>query len=225
MLKPNLSALEGTPDGLLRDVTVDISDSQFMAETQGEAHKAGALNLKQEAEKLLQDKSDSLFNNQGAAQNIAQQAQQQAMPGATNIGNGQHKVKLGAIINGETGVKVMDTMIPLLFVFLFRVGLGVKVNKKELQLTAPERSTATPAMQACLDTISINLSNPWVALAIILAFCYSSKAAEIGMDRYFDKLDKDEFVKESGGGTSGKGAGQAGKKRGPYKKDKEGVTS
>lgn len=107
-------------------------------------------------------------------------------------GNGQDKAEnafkgetggttAGALIGGDLAVDLMDLALPAIFVFV-TVKIGYKLDRKELQLTAKEKATIAPAMQAVLDRMSIDMNNPYANLALIMSIVYGSKLMAIAPD-------------------------------------------
>jgi hypothetical protein len=106
-------------------------------------------------------------------------------------------VNLGGIVQGEWAVNIMDAILPALMVAAFYY-FGVKIRKSELQLTEKEKQTIAPVMQKCLDSILLNFSNPWAALAWTLGGIYGGKLMEKGLVGWIDKLNEtkqDEVLK------------------------------
>jgi hypothetical protein len=87
------------------------------------------------------------------------------------------------MMESKLAIELMDSLIPALLVVLFRYGKMI-VKKAELQLTAKEKETLAPVVQACMDQLMLNFNSPWVALAFTGGMIYGSKIVEIyGTDR------------------------------------------
>lgn len=177
----NLTAVKETPDYLMKDITanIEISDSQLLKDlgTTGiPADKLDAFNLKAAAELKGMKANDPIPNNNNPLSGDKMQ-----------FGTGQNKVNLGNIIDAELTTKMIDSLVPALFVLILRVGAGVSVKKSQLQASQRELETMQPIVQKCLEVIEFNINNPFVALGIVMGVVYSTKAAEIGVNKFMDK--------------------------------------
>lgn len=128
-------------------------------------------------------------NQPGAAPGATQ-------PGATPGAPTGNIVSLGELIEGKTGVELMDALLPAIMV----VGLyaiGMKIRKSELQLTDKEKGTVIPIFQKCLDSIHLNFDSPWTMLAITLGAIYGGKVIEKGGTEWIDKLAEKKLAKQA----------------------------
>ena len=115
-------------------------------------------------------------------------------PGAENIGipledgnvAGSNRVSVGGLIDGKMATELMDSVLPALLVFTLAKG-GITVRKTELQLSASEKSTLAPLMQNCLNAMSVNVDNPFIALGFSMAVIYGGKIIEKGGVAFLDK--------------------------------------
>ena len=101
--------------------------------------------------------------------------------------NQRGNVNIGAFMGGKTGVMIIDSVVPLIFWAILKYGIGVKVSRKELQLTAKEREEIEPLVKNCMDSLNMNFDNPFIALGITMAMVYGSKSLEVGMNKYDEK--------------------------------------
>lgn len=106
--------------------------------------------------------------------------------GASPIGQPGSSLAAGQLVTGKVAVKMMDAVLPAIFVVAF-AKLGITVKKTALQLTQAEENTLVPVVQDCLNTINMNFSNPWQALAVTLLFIYGGKAIEVGGVSFLEK--------------------------------------
>lgn len=88
---------------------------------------------------------------------------------------------LDKVISGSTAVTVVDNLLPLLIVFIFKLGGLGKISKKELQLTAAEKRELEPSLMLCLAEMKINFSNPFVQFFTLAGVLYGTKATEIAL--------------------------------------------
>jgi hypothetical protein len=112
-------------------------------------------------------------------------------PGTATPGS---STSLGGMVQGRWAVELVDSLIPSLLV-LGLASLGTKLRKTELQLSEKEKDVLTPIMQQCLDSIMLNFSSPWHALAITVGVMYGSKAAEKGLGQVIEKRNNPEPAK------------------------------
>lgn len=110
-------------------------------------------------------------------------------PGAVNLG----------IIPASSVLLLLDNVLPLAISVLIKLSTGKKIKKSELKATAGERSQIEPHLQAALNTINIDTSNPWNALIIACVAVYGTKTVEILLN---DSDTPQE--KETPGATKGK---------------------
>jgi hypothetical protein len=95
-------------------------------------------------------------------------------------------VQLGSLVQGKVVVDLMDALLPALLVLLFRK-MKLDVRKTQMQLTAGEKNTLAPIVEACLQSINLDFSNPWVTLAFSAAIIYGGKVIEVGGVQWLDK--------------------------------------
>lgn len=100
---------------------------------------------------------------------------------------GKTKVKIGSLFEGKFAVDMMDALLPALLVVLFKK-MDIQVRKTELQLTESEKRTLAPVVQDCLNTLDLDFSNPWVALAFTAGIIYGSKVIEKAGVGWLDKM-------------------------------------
>jgi hypothetical protein len=95
-------------------------------------------------------------------------------------------VALGGLVQGKVAVDLMDALLPALLVLAFHKA-GVSIKKSDMQLTVGEKNTLSPVVEACLNTINMDFSNPWSALGMSLAIIYGGKAIEKGGIAWLEK--------------------------------------
>lgn len=105
-----------------------------------------------------------------------------------NVG-GQTNVVANQFINGKTAVAIVDIIIPLLLTYLLLTFVKKKVKRSQFQLTASEKSTLEPLLDACLATLNINFNNPWIALAVVGSTIYGAKFIEVASDESIPKIE------------------------------------
>lgn len=89
----------------------------------------------------------------------------------------KEKVTVGKIIEGEYALDLINIFLPSILVALV-YALGIVMKKEDWELNAKEKKILAIPMQACLDTITIDFSNPWVSLAVVASLIYGAKIAD-----------------------------------------------
>lgn len=108
-------------------------------------------------------------------------------PGGPTIpGTPGQSVALGGLVQGKIAVDLMDALIPALLVLLFKK-LEIDVKKTDFGLTAGEKNTLSPIVEACLNSINLDFSSPWTTLLISLVVIYGGKALEKGGVQFLEK--------------------------------------
>jgi len=85
--------------------------------------------------------------------------------------------KLGGLVGGELGVRLLDAAVPALLVTVIHF-IGYKMDKSKLKLNADDRKVIAPLMQDALNAIEIDFNNPFINLAFGLSVVYGSKLIE-----------------------------------------------
>jgi hypothetical protein len=85
--------------------------------------------------------------------------------------------KLGGLVGGELGTRLLDAAIPALIVTVIHY-VGYKLDKQKLKFTQDDRKVIAPLMQDCLNAIEIDLNNPFYNLAFALSIVYAAKIVE-----------------------------------------------
>lgn len=112
-------------------------------------------------------------------------------PTAPQPATGGQGAKLGGMLSADLCVNLMDSLLPGLMV-AGAYYAHVKIAKKDLQLTEKEKSTLSPIVSACLDSVNINMENPWLLLSLTVGIMYGSKFLEKGTMAKVDAKDAKE---------------------------------
>lgn len=120
--------------------------------------------------------SDALRAGEGAKVNTMSVSD--FTPNGGGSGSGGSRVSLGGMVESKLVIELIDALIPALLVVLFRYAKMV-VRKTDVQLTARERETLAPVVQACMDQLMLNFNSPWVALLVTGGAIYSAKVIEV----------------------------------------------
>lgn len=92
--------------------------------------------------------------------------------------NSGQPIKLGAAVSGKFAVEMADTIIPPLVVWLISFA-KFKTEKKQFSLSAKEKETLHPLVQAYLDSVNISFNNPLHNLLFGTAMIYGAKVVEL----------------------------------------------
>lgn len=106
--------------------------------------------------------------------------------GPTIPGTPGSSVALGGLVQGKIAVDLLDSLIPAVLVLLFKK-LEIDVKKTDFGLTAGEKNTLAPIVEACLNSVNLDFSSPWTTLLISLTVIYGGKALEKGGVQFLEK--------------------------------------
>jgi hypothetical protein len=95
-------------------------------------------------------------------------------------------VSLGGIVEGKWAVEIVDALLPAGIVAVCYMA-DIKLRKTELQLSQKEKDVLAPIWQQCLNSILLNFSSPWTALAVTMGAIYGGKLMEKGVVAWVDK--------------------------------------
>jgi len=102
--------------------------------------------------------------------------------GAQEQQNQSQNLNAGSLITPEIAVSIIDTIIPVLFVLIFKRFHNKNINKKSVSLTNSEKDTIKPVLQNYLNSINFSVEKPIDALIITFGFIYGMKYIEIQND-------------------------------------------
>lgn len=139
--------------------------------------------------------SDALKAGEGAKINTLSATDLSGQSGSSGASGGS-RVPLGGMIESRVAIELIDALVPALLVVLFRYA-KMLVRKTDLQLSAKEKETLSPIVQACMDQLMLNFSSPWVALAVTGGMIYGSKVIEIMGTAQADKKNGVQTPKEA----------------------------
>jgi hypothetical protein len=98
--------------------------------------------------------------------------------GPTDGANAGSRKKTLSQMTGGKGAKFavngLDFILPSLIVFIANKS-GYDMNKKTFKLAADEREFIEPVMQELLDSIFVDLNNPWAQFALVFGMIYGAK--------------------------------------------------
>lgn len=109
---------------------------------------------------------------------------------------GPNSVPLGGLVDGALAVELLDALLPALLVVVLHT-VKIDMKKTQLQLTAKEKTTLTPLVKACMDSLFINFNTPWAALGVSLVVIYGAKIGEIGLVQVLDKKAERQEAKKN----------------------------
>ena len=129
---------------------------------------------------------DALKGAQHTKSNVFSVSDMAKGPNGPTPGIAGSSVTAGQLVSGKIAVDMMDAIFPAILVVIF-ARIGVAIKKTSLQLTQGEKNTLEPIMSSCLNTINMDFSSPWQALAVTMLFIYGGKALEVGGVGWLDK--------------------------------------
>lgn len=149
---------------------------------QSDAAKSGTVSI----EDALKGAEHAKMNTFSVSDMSKGSAGPNGAPGSTGAPLPGSTVSLGGMVQGKLVVDLMDALLPAIIVLAFhRFGLSIK--KSQMQLTQGEKNTLGPIVDACLQSINLDFSNPWSALSVTLLVIYGGKALEVGGTGWLDK--------------------------------------
>jgi hypothetical protein len=93
-------------------------------------------------------------------------------PGTTVVKKSLSQLTAGK--GGKFGTRLLDMIIPALICF-GAAKAGYRLDKRTFKLTADEREFMEPAMQELLDSLYVDMSNPWAQFALVFGMIYGGK--------------------------------------------------
>lgn len=115
--------------------------------------------------------NDKTFIEQEAAQEYILEDQEQA---AGLDGN----LNLSHILPTDTFLVVVDKLMSVVIPFGLNKFAGGNFTPADFKLSADEKKTMKPPLEAALKTIKINLNNPWLMLSITAVAVYGAKVVD-----------------------------------------------
>lgn len=154
-------AMENIPEDLLKDITeipepAPVNDIKQMESIT--AHTKPPVNVLE------------------AAAGVTQQAQTTALNSPVLTSS---QIRAGNLITGETAVKLMDTVLPVLLVMLMQNVFNKKTQKGYFKLSRDEKEMIAEPMQHFLNSINLNMDTPLNALLVTIVFVYGTKTIEV----------------------------------------------
>lgn len=90
-------------------------------------------------------------------------------------------------IEPSIAIGLIDSIVPAVIVFAYGMFMNKKIKPSLFILTAAEKKTLEPIIQACLKTIVIDLNKPWAALMVVGGAIYGGKVLMIDNNEWPDK--------------------------------------
>lgn len=118
-------------------------------------------------------------------ENFVNEPQYISEPSLENV-----KLTLDNIIPGDVLLTVIDKAMSVLLPLALNTVAGTKLKPADFKLTAEEKKTLKPSLEACAKTIPINFSNPWVALGVTAVAVYGAKTVD---KINFDNIDAEDL--------------------------------
>lgn len=92
------------------------------------------------------------------------------------------QLNAGNLISAELAVNLLDQVVPVIFVLIFKKYYNKTVSKKQIQLSAAEKDTIKPVLQNYLNSVNFSVEKPLDALIITFGFIYGMKFIEVNND-------------------------------------------
>lgn len=101
-------------------------------------------------------------------------------PGGNNNGLNQGtQLNAGSLINADMAISIINIVVPVALVLLFKKTLNRTVSKNSFALTAAEKDTLKQPLQNYLNSINFHVQNPLNALLLVAGMIYGMKAVEV----------------------------------------------
>ena len=102
-----------------------------------------------------------------------------------------NKTTLESLIDPSLAIDLIDFLIPSI-AFLIINKIGYYFNKESLKLSSGEKKALIPAMNKVLNSMQINITNPFYNFLIVFGIIYASKIIDIAPN--FKKIEKNIVV-------------------------------
>jgi hypothetical protein len=123
------------------------------------------------------------------ADTVLEQEQEHIAP-AQDYTLPEQAVTLATLLPAETLLIVIDKALSVILPLALNSLAGTKLRPSDMKLSAEEKRTMKPAIEAAAKTIKLNFNNPWVVLGITTVAVYGAKAAAV---INFDNVDADDL--------------------------------
>jgi hypothetical protein len=95
------------------------------------------------------------------------------------IGPQPQTLNAGGLITPDIAVEFLNTIVPVVFVLLFKKIHNQTISKKSVQLSRDEKETIKPVLQNYLNSINFQVERPLDALLLTVGMIYGMKYIEI----------------------------------------------
>ena len=166
----NAKQFESIPSDALNSIGSTGHEPQASQPAQGDSQETGSID-------------QELFDTGKHTQNTGPAASDASGASSANAGpnaSGTRKKTLSQMTGGKGAkfaVNGLDFILPSLIVFIAHRA-GYDLSKKTFKLTSEEREFIEPVMQELLDTIFVDLNNPWAQFALVFGMIYGGKAMD-----------------------------------------------
>jgi hypothetical protein len=101
------------------------------------------------------------------------------IPVSGQIGPQPQTLNAGGLITPDIAVEFLNTIVPVVFVLLFKKIHNQTISKKSVQLSRDEKETIKPVLQNYLNSINFQVERPLDALLLTVGMIYGMKYIEI----------------------------------------------
>jgi hypothetical protein len=95
------------------------------------------------------------------------------------IGPNPQNLNAGSLITPDIAVEFLNTIVPVVFVLLFKKIHDKTISKKAVQLSREEKETIKPVLQNYLNSINFQVEKPFDALILTVGLIYGMKYIEL----------------------------------------------
>lgn len=101
------------------------------------------------------------------------------IPVGGQIGPNPQTLNAGSLITPDIAVEFLNTIVPVVFVLLFKKIHNQTISKKSVQLSRDEKETIKPVLQNYMNSINFQVERPLDALLLTVGMIYGMKYIEI----------------------------------------------
>lgn len=88
-------------------------------------------------------------------------------------------LKGSELIAEDMAVELIDSIMTSLSIVVADKVFNKKISKASMSLSAKEKKTIEPVLKNCLDKLSLDFSNPFIALAVVMGSIYGAKGFQV----------------------------------------------
>lgn len=166
----NLEKMDKLPDSLLTDITEKPTEQV-----------ASSVSQQAPPSPISEVSREEIFSAGDTAKIEPLSASPEGLDGAkvqTSQTSTAKSIPIGGMIGGKLVVDMIDLLLPSLLSYAVSF-IGYSMDKKALQMTAKEKEFVSPYMTEYLNSINVNLNNPFYNLMLVFGSVYAGKFMEV----------------------------------------------